>query len=296
MLRFAVATLALLFLSAQVSAFKVCGYYCGPGWCSDEVISEQSCVADGIWGIPSESGSCADSCCRVHDYCCGSGLDRPACNDAIVSCIEDSDCYLSICGALVWAAMKTIDNWCCGSPCPTFMGDEPMSLTGKHFCVPSSHSHEDPNARKRHDRHEVPTLRIMFESESHFTTLASPDIRPPGTNHLRHHSGAVPSKCFNEKYVLNQTTNRLTFPKAEECVTPQLVAALSMHHQPLNLLLEQKESEKLAQPQEHKLHDVVKSITYFPYTETLTVRLPHLNGGLMTVHLKRCDAEYHPKI
>lgn len=78
------------------------------------MISEQQCVAQGIWGSPSEDGSCADACCKTHDYCCGLGEDRAACNDAIVSCIVASDCYLSACGALVWAAMKAVDDWCCG--------------------------------------------------------------------------------------------------------------------------------------------------------------------------------------
>lgn len=118
------ATLLAASPSAAAPDFRVCGYYCGPNWCADTVISETDCVQQGIWGTPSESGSCADACCRTHDHCCGLGVDRNACNDAIVSCIVGASCYESVCGALVWAAMKAVDDWCCGSPCPTGMMKE----------------------------------------------------------------------------------------------------------------------------------------------------------------------------
>lgn len=88
-------------------------------WCANKSIPESTCVQNGAWGISPEPGSCADSCCRAHDYCCGKGTDRPACNKAIVNCIAGSGCYTSVCGALVWAALKAVNNWCCGSPCPT---------------------------------------------------------------------------------------------------------------------------------------------------------------------------------
>ncbi len=129
----------LALLVSHSAAFKVCGDYCGPNWCADEVISEQQCVATGVWGSPSASGNCADSCCRTHDYCCGAGQNRPSCNDGIVACIQSNKCYWSVCGALVWAAMKTVDDWCCGSPCPTYFnthnGTVSMSLDEKSFCA-----------------------------------------------------------------------------------------------------------------------------------------------------------------
>lgn len=113
--------------------FRVCGNYCGPNWCSNEVISEENCVAQGVWGIPS-SGEAVDSCCRTHDYCCGSGQDRPACNDAIVACIQNSRAYDTICGAAVWAAMKVVSGWCCGSACPVYIDPSvPLTLAGKSF-------------------------------------------------------------------------------------------------------------------------------------------------------------------
>eukprot|EP01125_Pyxidicula_operculata_P006598 TRINITY_DN2278_c0_g2_i1.p1 TRINITY_DN2278_c0_g2~~TRINITY_DN2278_c0_g2_i1.p1 ORF type:complete len:146 (-),score=26.01 TRINITY_DN2278_c0_g2_i1:132-569(-) len=118
--------------------FKVCGNFCGPTWCAAEVIAESDCVAEGVWGtVPSESGSCADACCRLHDRCCGEGTDRPACNQAIVQCIQDNSCYTSVCGAAVWLAMKTVENWCCGSACPTeLMAELEKNMTlrwGQHL-------------------------------------------------------------------------------------------------------------------------------------------------------------------
>ena len=132
----AVALLAVL-APIKTEAFQVCGNYCGPNWCADTVISEEQCVATGIWGSPSASGNCADSCCKAHDYCCGAG-DRPSCNDAIVGCIQANSCYYSICGAAVWLAMRTIENWCCGEQCPTFFNSTlgaVMSVEGKSFCA-----------------------------------------------------------------------------------------------------------------------------------------------------------------
>lgn len=175
--------LVVVLLAASTNAFKVCGYYCGPNWCSNEVISEQQCVATGIWGIAPASGNCADSCCRVHDDCCGSGVNRPACNDAIVNCIQSNRCYFSVCGALVWAAMKVVSDWCCGSACPTYFFPTPeqpeMSLTGKAFC--------DIEA----------DIRVELDHERMIVT-----------------SGAVGAPCAPVAYALNQTTNEVSFERS----------------------------------------------------------------------------------
>ncbi|CUG92620.1 GPI-anchored surface protein, putative [Bodo saltans] len=171
-------------LAATSNGFKVCGYYCGPNWCSNEVISEQQCVATGIWGISPQSGNCADSCCRVHDDCCGEGVNRPACNDAIVSCIQSNRCYFSVCGALVWAAMKVVSDWCCGSPCPTYFLATPeqpeMTIAGKTFCDRDS------------------DLRISaVDSERLIVTAPSSGI-----------------SCDPVAYALNQTTNEVQFTRS----------------------------------------------------------------------------------
>lgn len=117
-------------IDATAPQLRVCGYYCGPNWCANQVISETNCVQDNVWGSPSEAGSCADACCKVHDHCCGEGTDRPSCNDAIVQCLTASSCYKSVCGALVWTAMKVVSDWCCGGPCPTSLMTKIEHLVG----------------------------------------------------------------------------------------------------------------------------------------------------------------------
>ena len=99
----------------QANAQRVCGYYCGPTWCANTSIDETACVKEDIWGIPSDGG-CADSCCRLHDYCCALG-DRPACNAALVACIGSINCIFTPCGSVVWIAMNIINTWCCGERC-----------------------------------------------------------------------------------------------------------------------------------------------------------------------------------
>ena len=82
--------------------YKVCGEYCGPNWCSGDVIDETACVQGGVWGVPSEPGQCADACCRAHDYCCGTAADRPTCNNKLLTCLTSTNCYKStVCGAAV---------------------------------------------------------------------------------------------------------------------------------------------------------------------------------------------------
>lgn len=115
-------------------SFRVCGYYCGPGWCSNQWIDESTCVSTGVWGIaPEPAEQCTDGCCRAHDKCCGSGIDRASCNAGIVQCLDNNDCS-GLCSDAVWAAMKIVSEWCCGSSCPSYSGFAPISLAGKKFC------------------------------------------------------------------------------------------------------------------------------------------------------------------
>ena len=216
-------------LVSQSAAFKVCGYYCGPNWCADDVISEQQCVATGLWGSPSAGGNCADSCCRTHDYCCGSGQDRPSCNDAIVACIQSNKCYWSVCGALVWAAMKTVDDWCCGSPCPTYFnshnGTALMSLANKAYCSPKH------------------ALRLEF---------------PPTSEAGQHvHVTGSGLRCENIPYTLDQTTNDVFFKVSSDCLEASFkksgFAALPdtlvymPHAEQISLMTESKEQIILTQ-------------------------------------------------
>ena len=106
-------------------AFHVCGNYCGPGWCNDKWINEKDCDDSVEPETHSTTGpSCADSCCRAHDKCCGHG-DRSTCNTDISNCLSSCNpASLTCTGAVpvpaggIWAAMKLVESWCCGSPCP----------------------------------------------------------------------------------------------------------------------------------------------------------------------------------
>ena len=79
--------------------------------------------------VPPAAGSCADSCCQIHDKCCG-GDDRPVCNRAIVACLnnciadnpDDKTCKLGVIPVkpqTIRDAMALVESWCCGSPCPS---------------------------------------------------------------------------------------------------------------------------------------------------------------------------------
>ena len=105
---------ALLLTVSCVAALRVCGNFCGPGWCGATPIDETDCVSENYWQNAVD-GSCIDQCCKVHDHCCGDG-PVPACNRAIANCA--SSCS-GPCADAVWAAMKFIDTFCCGSACPS---------------------------------------------------------------------------------------------------------------------------------------------------------------------------------
>lgn len=74
---------------------QCCGFYCGPGWCGNEYVLEESgrCnfnhpVAGShtptglITGAPSDT----DTCCQAHDRCCGTRWDTSGCNGEMVRC------------------------------------------------------------------------------------------------------------------------------------------------------------------------------------------------------------------
>ena len=63
--------------------FRVCGNYCGPGWCNNNWIAEKNCDTSGPVQTTSFGPSCADSCCQTHDSCCGSS-DRTRCNTDVI--------------------------------------------------------------------------------------------------------------------------------------------------------------------------------------------------------------------
>lgn len=111
--------LFLWVLRVQSETFKVCGAYCGPGWCNNDWIHETDCDDTYV------TTSCADLCCRDHDICCGHQTNISTCNTAIVDCLSYCDDFDNTCkydGITVYPfiiadAMNIVINWCCGSPC-----------------------------------------------------------------------------------------------------------------------------------------------------------------------------------
>ena len=112
----------------------ICGNYCGPSWCSGEVMEECAQV-DGSACVQSSlnceeegdtDGSCADACCKTHDTCCGS-TDRTGCNNAIIACLkecEDStgpsckgDLGVPVPASVVLTGMELDPYGCCGTSC-----------------------------------------------------------------------------------------------------------------------------------------------------------------------------------
>ena len=103
--------LALVVLAAssrgrELFDFRVCGQFCGPGWCNGDWRSEwdsdpTACGPDygdvqasAFGGAP----ACADLCCRDHDRCCAPGgtdlMATKGCNKQIVDCLakcQDAD-------------------------------------------------------------------------------------------------------------------------------------------------------------------------------------------------------------
>ena len=118
--------------------FRVCGHFCGPGWCNDGWYSEWESASnycgpnytDPQTSPFSSSFACADACCRKHDECCAPGgtnkQQTSGCNKMIVECLAacnplDISCldalYVPIAAGTVWMAMDLVEEWCCGEPC-----------------------------------------------------------------------------------------------------------------------------------------------------------------------------------
>ena len=145
-----VAILSSVIVGTESLSFQVCGNYCGPGWCNGEFLDESEC--DTSYRVESFTGlglikSCPDSCCKIHDRCCG-GSDRRNCNREIIECLESCASVSFTCTKsnsllktirngkydvtdgpmaflpigvqstpIILGAMNLVKDWCCGSPC-----------------------------------------------------------------------------------------------------------------------------------------------------------------------------------
>jgi hypothetical protein len=125
--RITLLRLLVVALMAMPSAcVHICGNYCGPDWCNGQVLDEAKCDDSAPVETHSLTGpSCGDSCCKMHDTCCGHG-ERSTCNKAIVDCLAQCDKLSATCtldgvpvpAGAIEAAMDIVEDWCCGERCP----------------------------------------------------------------------------------------------------------------------------------------------------------------------------------
>ena len=123
-----------LLLSTSISVdanekFRVCGAYCGPGWCNNMWIPEDKCNTTILPEYHHLTGySCADSCCQNHDRCCGKNPRfQSLCNTNLVNCLSRCNPLSLTCtlhdipfpAGIIEGAMEIVDHWCCGKPCPS---------------------------------------------------------------------------------------------------------------------------------------------------------------------------------
>ena len=64
---------------------RVCGNYCGPGWCGGDYKPEgPEC------NFAQKPTDCADGCCQEHDTCCREdAVAHNACDESLVQCLVD---------------------------------------------------------------------------------------------------------------------------------------------------------------------------------------------------------------
>ena len=123
-----ISLLSLNSANSFAEKFHICGSYCGPNWCNNKWLSEDNCDTSVEPEYHKVTGySCADTCCRNHDKCCGKGnkTELKICNKEIVSCLKNCDplsltCtldYIPVPSGTIELAMDIVEDWCCGRPC-----------------------------------------------------------------------------------------------------------------------------------------------------------------------------------
>lgn len=117
-----------LSLSIPDLRFHLCGAYCGPGWCNNIWLDESKCDTSVKPEYHTLTGySCADSCCKHHDKCCGQDKHlQQNCNKEIVDCLSNCDPLSLTCtfdniptmAGEIEFGMNIVKKWCCGTHCP----------------------------------------------------------------------------------------------------------------------------------------------------------------------------------
>lgn len=117
--------LGVLPLTQLPTEFRVCGNYCGPGWCNGARQDEVTCAVQAGSSLVAAS-SCPDECCRTHDLCCGADATDLQCNRAIIACLDQCTIHgdevcdtrdgLPINAQSVVAALRTVGGGICYLP------------------------------------------------------------------------------------------------------------------------------------------------------------------------------------
>ncbi len=124
----------ILLSSSYNEQFRVCGSYCGPGWCNNMWLDESKCNTSIKPEHHLLTGySCADLCCQKHDKCCGQDKSlQQDCNKEIVKCLSKCDplsltCsydYIPVPAGIIEGTMDILESWCCGEPCKYNLQDK----------------------------------------------------------------------------------------------------------------------------------------------------------------------------
>ena len=117
----------------RVQVARICGNFCGPGWCAGQFIDESKCDA-----FSAQPTGCADACCQAHDNCCKEGREAldstgdpseyKTCNYKIVDCLNecidagtDQQCLAKNGSpypvSVIRDAMRSVEGECGGSSC-----------------------------------------------------------------------------------------------------------------------------------------------------------------------------------
>ena len=99
----------------KINGLKLYGNFCGPNYCGGQKFKG----AEGPkcqWGVaPKDS---LDSCCKLHDQCCGSSNTRgKRCNQEILSCLKNVKCdgpKCKVAQSIMKMTFATMKNKVCG--------------------------------------------------------------------------------------------------------------------------------------------------------------------------------------
>ena len=110
---------------------RVCGHFCGAGWCANASINEMNCDINSV--LP-EAFSCQDNCCFQHDLCCQRGSRQLISRETYLNCNKEMIDCLDLCNSSsvctgphgsdfkaneISSVMKLAAslNLCCGTEC-----------------------------------------------------------------------------------------------------------------------------------------------------------------------------------